>query len=193
MTAESYQQKQFSIQSFQIKRHSNISNSNHSCKLCICNTYISGSITSCCLKKPLLATYFSPSNMSQSKPSSMSQSNPGKNSRKREEMGDTEIPRLLKKRTLILGEEVESSSSEEEEANEDTIAKINRLFPGWWQEDQHLAECRCQFCQLMFGRTPADPEDQAVVSTSTSTATGGSSNSLTSRDSTPCPLTPDAA
>ena len=106
MTAESYQQKQFSIQSFQIKRHSNISNNNHSCKLCICNTYISGSITSCCLKKPLLATFFSPSNMSQSKPSSMSQSNPGKNSRKREEMGDTEIPRLLKKRTLILGEEV---------------------------------------------------------------------------------------
>ena len=62
-----------------------------------------------------------------------------------------DVPRILKKRTLILGE-VDSSSSEDEAAtarvapskNQESFGeKLDRLFPGWWEQDQHKPECSC--------------------------------------------------
>lgn len=29
---------------------------------------------------------------------------------------------------------------------------FDKLFPGWWKEDQHTAECTCDFCVLYFGK-----------------------------------------
>ena len=76
-----------------------------------------------------------------------------KTSRKVERTNDeAETARILKKRTLILGETSDGEESVEEVKQESTMEKIDRLFPGWWEQDQHLAECGCDFCKLMFGR-----------------------------------------
>lgn len=67
--------------------------------------------------------------------------------------------RLLKKRTLILGEN--DSSDDEVEVvvkEESTHEKVERLFPGWWEQDQHPAECWCEFCLLMFSQSQAQPQ-----------------------------------
>lgn len=77
-----------------------------------------------------------------------------------------DIQRILRKRTLTLGE-VHSSSEEEQETEKETVsaklARIDRLYPGWWQEDQHVVECACGFCQLMFDRKPLDSSGAAAV------------------------------
>ena len=75
-----------------------------------------------------------------------------KNSRKLEEQNDeAETARILKKRTLVLGETSDGEDDVEEVKQESTMEKIDRLFPRWREEDQHLAECGCDFCKLMFG------------------------------------------
>ena len=64
---------------------------------------------------------------------------PCSNKRKTEE---DKTARLMKKRTLQLGE-VDSSSEEE-------MDKLDRLFPRWWEDDQHLAGCECDFCNMYY-------------------------------------------
>lgn len=81
-----------------------------------------------------------------------------------------EIPRILKKRTLIFGE-VDSSSEDEEpkvattdsqtntKPGESLGEKLDRLFPGWWEQDQHKPECSCDFCKLYHGQCDDDGVD----------------------------------
>lgn len=85
----------------------------------------------------------------------------------KKDVEQADIQRILRKRTLTLGE-VHSSSEEEQETEKETVsaklARIDRLYPGWWQEDQHVVECTCGFCQLMFDRKPLDSTGAAVCS-----------------------------
>ena len=92
--------------------------------------------------------------------------------------GEEEISRLMKKRTLMLGE---IPSSDEENLNEERakVPKRNsreqdtkgeeidfdKLFPGWWKEDQRMAECACDFCVLYFGKhkTSSSTASDSVV------------------------------
>ena len=84
----------------------------------------------------------------------------------KKEVEQPDIQRILRKRTLTLGE-VHSSSEEEQETEKETVSakltRIDRLYPGWWQEDQHVVECACGFCQLMFDRKPLDSSGAAAV------------------------------
>lgn len=88
-----------------------------------------------------------------------------KASRKATDPTPEETARLLKKRTLILGEEDESDSEPEivavtttqvSKATEILLRKIEAINPYYGNgEDQHLAECRCECCKLMY---PSDNE-----------------------------------
>lgn len=79
---------------------------------------------------------------------------------------EKETARLLKKKTKILGNWEES-----EEESEDFSDKLNRLFPRWWEEDQHEATCLCDFCKMYFGRVgdTDDEPDQSEPSSSSTT------------------------
>lgn len=101
------------------------------------------------------------------------------NKRKAEE---EQTARLLRKRTLYLGE-VDSSSSEDE---------LDRLFPGWWENDQHLAECDCDFCKLYHTKRPGKASvTKATSSLSLNTGSNGSDGVAVEQHQNP--KTPDAA
>lgn len=110
---------------------------------------------------------------------------------------------ILRKRTLRLGE-VDSSSSGEE-VEEEKIAKTKRgadekkpqdmvdidaMFPRWWEEDQHLATCLCDFCKTYFGRTAESVAAELCGSTNMSSSSNAS-DSIDGKDT--CPPSPDAA
>ena len=102
---------------------------------------------------------------------------PCSNKRKTEE---DKTARLMKKRTLHLGE-VDSSSEEE-------MDKLDRLFPRWWEDDQHLAGCECDFCNMYYkGIRPA----MTSTANGTSSSSNGSDNVAVEQHQSP--KTPDAA
>lgn len=101
--------------------------------------------------------------------------------------GEDKEDRILKKRTLRLGEI--SSSSSDEEVQETRMEKIDRLFPKWWEDDQHLASCECDFCQLYYGRKPSCDNDSQNVSGSSHPA----SEPAGDKAGAPAPKTPDEA
>ena len=88
--------------------------------------------------------------------------------RGRKEEHDEATQRLLKKRTLILGEV--DSSSDEMDDSESFGSKLDRMFPGWWEEDQHVAECRCDFCLFYHGHSPAHSDGEPPLSSALSPA-----------------------
>ena len=49
------------------------------------------------------------------------------------------------------GTEVPKKRSREQDTKNEEI-DFDKLFPGWWKEDQHTAECECDFCMLYFGK-----------------------------------------
>ena len=113
---------------------------------------------------------------------------------------------LLRKRTLILGEEESSSSSSAEETATDTNKDVNEnkpkagkvdldaMFPGWWEDDQHLYTCRCDFCKVYHGLTDESDEDEPIAPTSTADAsTASNSVVVIDVDAVTCPQSPVAA
>lgn len=105
---------------------------------------------------------------------------------------EQEIARLLRKRTLRLGEEDTSSDEEtthvpktsrKEEPKKTEQIDFDKLFPGWWREDQHAAECDCDFCLLYFQGRKATSSAAAISTVSESVDLDGAKN----------PSTPDAA
>lgn len=105
---------------------------------------------------------------------------------------------ILRKKTLSLGE-IESSSEEEiipetkkgtDEKKQRDMVDIDAMFPRWWEEDQHLATCLCDFCKAYFGRTAESVEAELLGSTSMSSAPIAS-DSIDGKDT--CPPSPTAA
>lgn len=110
---------------------------------------------------------------------------PWSNKRKAEE---DKTARLMKKRTLYLGE-VDSSSEEE-------MDKLDRLFPRWWEDDQHLADCECDFCKIYYKgirSTMTSTTDGTSSTTSSSSSTGSNDGGDAAGEQHQNPSTPDAA
>lgn len=120
--------------------------------------------------------------------------------------------RILRKRTLELGEVSSSDeettvkapkmSSTETSTNPQGI-DFDKLFPNWWEEDQHLETCFCDFCVLFFGKTrpsieplistalmPASLNSTATVSIDVETAP---EPAIVETELGPAPSSPDAA
>lgn len=125
---------------------------------------------------------------------------------------EMDCDRILRKRTLELGEV--SSSDEEttvkapkmfstETSTNPQGIDFDKLFPNWWEEDQHLETCFCDFCVLFFGKTrpsieplistalmPASPNSTATVSIDVETAP---EPAIVETDLGPAPSSPVAA
>lgn len=109
---------------------------------------------------------------------------------------------ILRKKTLSLGELDLDSSSEEtieeiitetkgtDEKKQRDMVDIDTKFPRWWEEDQHLATCLCDFCKAYYGRTAESVEAELLGSTSMSSAPIAS-DSIDGKHA--CPPSPTAA
>ena len=111
---------------------------------------------------------------------------------------EMEADRILRKRTLELGE-IGSSDEEtnakapkmssSEASTQRQVIDFDKLFPNWWVEDQHLETCYCDFCVMFFNKSRPSIEE-SVISFDVETEPEPAN---VSTDLEPAPKTPDAA